>query len=83
MAKRKKSPIFGETLIPLTRFSATYPFAPSYRQLWRYSKFGMLNTFGPKPRRVYLEVVKLPGGLATSVLAFKRFIAAINEQSDE
>ena len=79
MANTSRSPVFSEPHFPLAELRKVYPYAPSYRQLWRYARVGVRVTTGQKLKVVKLETVRLPRGLATSVAAYKRFIDAINE----
>lgn len=72
------SSIYSEAVIPIADVRKKHPSAPIGPTLYWWAKRGCINRF--TKQRIYLEVIYLPVGLATSYDAITRFYKALNSQ---
>lgn len=66
-----------EEVIPLAVLAREMTPPVNYRTVYYWFRYGRLNQW--TQRRVHLEVLKMPCGMATSREAYWRFIKRLNE----
>jgi hypothetical protein len=69
---------FEEKVIPLRELGKKLPDRPRYTTVVGWVTLGRRNMYSGK--RVRMECLKMPYGLASSIEAYKRFLAALNEE---
>ena len=65
-----------EHVLPLKELGRKLPGRPEYTTMVAWCKQGRINWHTRK--RVKLELIYLPGGRASSLEAYQRFVAALN-----
>jgi len=65
-----------EQVMPLQQLGKQLPGRPRYNTLLEWCKLGRRNRNTSK--RVKLEVIRMPGGMASSLEAYLRFIERLN-----
>jgi len=65
-----------ENLMPLTQLRRHLPGKPAYMTLFGWCKAGRVNRLTGK--RVFLEQIRLPSGMHSSLEAYLRFLESLN-----